>query len=348
MINALPAGTPDIYYHGINLYADLASIIIFIAAGLVLFRKNEEDVEYFKRLKMAWGIDFVFFATCKILWILAVWFPDYYDIYVEIGYVCGDVALFPMIYVNEHHLIKKTRHVFSIIILGMIVLMILGFLGLFERHVLLTIQDIMVSTMEGFVIIIYMYLAFTSTGVIRKDAVLMITSLLFMSLGILFDTEQIVIAEHVTFSTNLNMVEFLYSVPSIFFIIAVAIFSSLQRITATAIDFYTNKRVCIVHKGEIKGKMFICSKCNAYYCLPCKEAIEQIDKCCWNCKTPFDQSTVEHETTLSEVEPSKENSTPEIVSERKNEALETEPGKGPAKGVVAGQEPYKAPKKKAP
>ena len=346
MINALPAGTPDIYYHGINIYVNLASITLLIVIGLLLFRKNEEDAEYFKRLKMTWGIEFNFFAVCKIFFILAVYIPEYYTIFVEIGYVWAYVGMSSIIFVNEHYLIKKTRHGLSFIALGMIVLFILGLLGLLTRDILQGIQAITNSTLIMFLIIIYVYLAFTSTGAIRKDAVLLIVSMVFFSLGIILDGEQIIIAEYASFSTNVIMVEFLYSVPSIFLIIAGAIFSSLQRITATAIDFYTNKHVCIVHKGVIKGKMFICSKCNAYYCLPCKEAIEQIDKCCWSCKTPFDQSAVDGAATISEVEPAKEISKPEIVEKAEKKALVTEPCKGPIKGVVAGQEIDKAPKKK--
>ena len=335
------------YYHGINLYVNIASIILCIAAGLLFFRKNEEDVEYFKRLKMALGIYVFLFAICRIFYILAVWLPDYYDTCVKISYVSMSSGWFPIIFVSEHYLIKKTRHVFSIIALGLIAFMILGLFGLYDRHVLQFLLETLSAILGGFIAIIYVYLAITSIGVMRKDAELMIISIAVFAMGSYFDSEQIIIMEYASFSTNVIMVEFLYSVPPFCFIIGLAIFSSLQRITATAIDFYTNKRVCIVHKGVIKGKMFICSKCNAYYCLPCKEAIEQIDKCCWNCKTPFDQSAVDDAATISEVDPSKDISTPEIVDDGKKEKLGIEPGKGPAKGVVAGQESNKAPRKKS-
>nr|MDO8114195.1 hypothetical protein [Candidatus Sigynarchaeota archaeon] len=129
------------------------------------------------------------------------------------------------------------------------------------------------------------------------------------------------------------------------FIIGTVTFFYSSSIQIAMTDFYTNKHVCIVHKGEIKGKMFICSKCNAYYCMPCKEAIEQIDKCCWNCKTPFDQSKVADTTKLSEVEPSKEISTPDLVNKGKKEAPGNEPGKNHIKGVAAGQDLGKTTKK---
>src|SRR5271157_521532 len=130
------------------------------------------------------------------------------------------------------------------------------------------------------------------------------------------------------------------------FIAGTVIFFYSSSIQVTMTDFYTNKHVCIVHKGEITGKMFICPACNAYYCLACKEAIEHIDKVCWNCKKPFDQPAVTDAAISSHDEPSKEISTPEIVDEGKKDAFGKEPGKGPAKGVIAGQELGKAAKKK--
>ncbi|HME51376.1 MAG TPA: hypothetical protein VKM55_04110 [Candidatus Lokiarchaeia archaeon] len=94
----------------------------------------------------------------------------------------------------------------------------------------------------------------------------------------------------------------------VLFIIGTLIFfaSSISGISTTMVDFYTNKHICIVHKGEIKGKMYICSKCNAFYCVQCKEAIESIDKCCWNCKAPFVTDNTEEAATLAPVEPSVE------------------------------------------
>ncbi len=129
------------------------------------------------------------------------------------------------------------------------------------------------------------------------------------------------------------------------FIIGAVVFFYASSIQIAMTDFYTNEHVCIVHKGEIKGKMFICSKCNAYYCLACKEAIEQIDKCCWNCKTPFDQSTGADAARSSQLEPSKEISNQVLVNEGKKGTIGNKPDKDSIKGVVAGQEPEKALKK---
>jgi hypothetical protein len=140
------------------------------------------------------------------------------------------------------------------------------------------------------------------------------------------------------------MVDFLYSVPPILMAVGITIFGSQQRVTATMIDFYTNKRVCIVHKGEIKGRMFICSKCDAFYCVKCKEAIETIDKCCWNCKAPFGQSAEAGAATLSQVDPSID-APGMVISKGEKSSIGKEPGKVPLKGAVAGIETIKAPNK---
>ena len=183
---------------------------------------------------------------------------------------------------------------------------------------------------------LYIKIVKAATGKVRNEALGALIGVLLMFCGFLLN------------SNFFSLPSFdpirLLLVPACF-IAGTVIFFYSSSIQVTMTDFYTNKHVCIVHKGEIKGKMFICPSCNAYYCLACKEAIEQIDKVCWNCKKPFDQPTRAEVAAVSHPEPSKESTGPVLVGEGQDEAFGKKLGKDPTKGVIAGRALDKSSKK---
>jgi hypothetical protein len=63
-----------------------------------------------------------------------------------------------------------------------------------------------------------------------------------------------------------------------------------KRVMSATVDFYQTKHECIVHKGEIKGRVFMCLNCNAFYCIRCKNAIVKAENQCWNCKAVLKKS----------------------------------------------------------
>jgi hypothetical protein len=67
-------------------------------------------------------------------------------------------------------------------------------------------------------------------------------------------------------------------------------FTHFKEINKGLIDYYGSKRVCIVHRGKIKGKSFMCSKCHLLYCMACKDAVMKLGNKCWNCGSALDQS----------------------------------------------------------
>jgi hypothetical protein len=125
--------------------------------------------------------------------------------------------------------------------------------------------------------LLYLILAGKTTGPLRRNA-------LFLAFGFIFILVDIHTVGHAGSGTWMRAVPCLVGFAMIG---AINLISQTQKVDGALVDFYTSKHVCIVHKGEIKGPVFMCKKCNAYYCVKCKEAIEGIDKCCWSCKTPF-------------------------------------------------------------
>ncbi|MFX0100042.1 MAG: hypothetical protein ACFFCS_10720, partial [Candidatus Hodarchaeota archaeon] len=74
---------------------------------------------------------------------------------------------------------------------------------------------------------------------------------------------------------------------------------NLNRIMPIIIDFYQSEHICIVHKGKIEGKVFICRNCNIFYCIRCKEAISKNENACWNCGEVLDDSLVVEEEVIT-------------------------------------------------
>jgi hypothetical protein len=60
--------------------------------------------------------------------------------------------------------------------------------------------------------------------------------------------------------------------------------STIRAINKALIEYYQAKRICIVHRGKIDGPVFMCATCRIFYCIPCKQAIVELENACWNCK----------------------------------------------------------------
>ena len=64
-------------------------------------------------------------------------------------------------------------------------------------------------------------------------------------------------------------------------------------IMPSVIDFYQNQRLCVVHRGVIEDKVFLCSNCNVFYCLKCREALIEMENKCWNCDATIEKAVIE-------------------------------------------------------
>jgi parallel beta-helix repeat protein len=100
-----------------------------------------------------------------------------------------------------------------------------------------------------------------------------------------------------------------------------------RRIMPSIINFYQNQRRCVVHRGVIEGKVFLCSKCNVFYCLKCKEALIDIENKCWNCGASIEKTIIERpESEIDHVATDlREDS--DILDVSTNEITPSEPGK---------------------
>lgn len=46
----------------------------------------------------------------------------------------------------------------------------------------------------------------------------------------------------------------------------------------------------MVHKGPIRGFIFVCPECGTFYCNRCYEAVEKLENACWSYGNALDTS----------------------------------------------------------
>jgi len=63
-----------------------------------------------------------------------------------------------------------------------------------------------------------------------------------------------------------------------------------DRITEEEVTFHREKKICLICKGKIGGFNFICSNCEALYCIKCSEMLASTENACWVCNSPIDKS----------------------------------------------------------
>lgn len=67
-------------------------------------------------------------------------------------------------------------------------------------------------------------------------------------------------------------------------------FTKPQKITEEEITISKEKKICLVCKGELGGKMFMCSECGTFYCNKCSDALSNLENVCWVCNEALDKS----------------------------------------------------------
>ncbi len=49
-----------------------------------------------------------------------------------------------------------------------------------------------------------------------------------------------------------------------------------------------DQKICIVHKGPISGAIFLCPKCDTFYCMTCAQHLKKNGEKCWSCGAVID------------------------------------------------------------
>lgn len=183
------------YLEGPELY------LWFVAVGLlwlgfVLFMTKAPKVEL-KSQKMhyiAFGFFSLMFGITRVLFITAVFIPDYYDFFTTLGYITSLTGIIFFLYVLETYLVQKTKRIFFYISLVMFVSSTIALFGGASRYLALQIQYILLPIVLGAVAILYIYLIVKTTGTLRKKIIGILLGMIFIALAQILDGEAFISA----------------------------------------------------------------------------------------------------------------------------------------------------------
>ncbi len=63
-----------------------------------------------------------------------------------------------------------------------------------------------------------------------------------------------------------------------------------DQITEEEVSLSKEKKICLVCKGKLERKMYICPECDTFYCNKCSDTLANLENACWVCNYPFDES----------------------------------------------------------
>ncbi|MEX2715414.1 MAG: hypothetical protein Q6353_022110 [Candidatus Sigynarchaeum springense] len=63
--------------------------------------------------------------------------------------------------------------------------------------------------------------------------------------------------------------------------------------TEEEVTTFKDQKICVVHKGPISGAIYLCPKCETFYCLKCATFLKKNGEKCWSCKAEMDVPDIE-------------------------------------------------------
>jgi hypothetical protein len=252
MLLILPPGIPTIYYHNINFWVNVISIVSFFIAAIILSVKRKNQLDVSRKIKQGYAAFMAFYALARIFYIVAVWFPNEswnpnsFAFFSVIGYLFAAIGLTSIIFVVEKYLISQTHRLVTILAIVMsciyaltvFVMYVSGYLyvlsqpwlGVFTflstylgQSLALTLSDASEPLLVGIIVILYIYLAIKGTATLRRNAILIIVAIALIVTGDLIDSDSIV-AMVAPLITNLTYLDLYYAVAPSILIIGVIIF----------------------------------------------------------------------------------------------------------------------------
>ncbi len=134
----------------------------------------------------------------------------------------------------------------------------------------------------------FLNMAIKTKGHARRNATTMSIAIMLYAAAALLVNAGLITAFNSALGFDVDV--YFYLLQAIFKVAGIVLIAYGASRWVTTIEYYGSKRMCIVHRGIIKGQVFMCTKCNAFYCVPCKEAIAGAENKCWNCGALLDES----------------------------------------------------------
>ncbi len=184
---------PSGYYAGISLMLwFVATGLMFLSTIILIIKAIKIEGRSPKLMYFAYGIFYILFGLTRIFYVVAVYNPDNYDFFTNLGYITQNISLISILYVLETHVVKSTKKIFLIITIIAFIISLISLIGVISREITLTIGFILLPFSAGAILILYLIMGIKSTGALRKSAIgLFLGSLMIFAAQIL-DSEMFI------------------------------------------------------------------------------------------------------------------------------------------------------------
>jgi xanthosine utilization system XapX-like protein len=279
MIFEIPEAFKGIgYQEGLDLYLWIVFIFLSLLSSLI-FLKGMTQTKYIAQKQTFFCFfmyNFCLGVLTRAFYIIAVYIPEYYDTFTSIGYFTTSLGVFSAVFILEKYYIHSYR-IFTIISFTIVIFGFILMVGIIPRTVeIVTIAQIFVIPCIFSLVGIFIFLISKTSHEIRKKTIALALGTILLYAGYMVDSETV----FSSFSIPLILPPILALLGFIGFIIGLKAIAILP-------DFFLSKKICVVHKGEIKSKVVFCKNCNIIYCERCFKFIMESDNMCWYCKQPL-------------------------------------------------------------
>ncbi len=203
----------------------------------------------------------------------------YYQL-VGIGHLFNTIGVLFMIYIGEKYFLKNKRPYISYILSSII---IVGIIALFFPQFIEIVRNInLIDIYFSWAVFILIFITIyrKTTGKLRRVTLISILGILIALIGAFIETD---------FLLSTGMIP-PYLTPIIFSVGILIIAISQNTAGKLLVEFYTGKKICLVHKGEIEGKISFCPKCFVSYCENCFNSVIIPENHCWFCNSEIKET----------------------------------------------------------
>ncbi len=178
----------------------IAMIYLGILGILLIIRSFKAEIKSLKETQRAYAFLIYMFAIGRIFFI----FSDYerdsrgdtalYFQFVLFAYICFIIGFLAVTYVLESHVITRTKHGITYIVL---ILLGINIIMLFFPNLVPIVRYINYGLLYGqaiLIILIYLYLIINTSGRLRSKSLLIFIALIIMMLGSILDSDALIIS----------------------------------------------------------------------------------------------------------------------------------------------------------
>jgi hypothetical protein len=291
----IPDKVPIEHYNPINIHGTLNlvlfilfAVILFITGITFLFNVRDQKIENLKRINLGLGMFSIMYGLTRVIFILM--FQDFtnpeenYDFLASVAYSLGIFGFTFMIWSLERETFK-TRLFSLISFLLSIITVICTIIVYYGITVVREIALIIIMVGSPFVaimlLLIHVSLISKLMGTIKRKFIYSFSGMFIMFIGIVLDGQYALSFEPIPIWFKMDVVPILAIFGFLLFI-----YSALKTIRLLS-EFYDSKNICLVHKGNIEKKIFICPNCLVKYCKNCFDSVISKENKCWACEYIF-------------------------------------------------------------